>query len=683
MTIKTDFPARRSVLGQTEDRCTQKCCGEVVSPPPGPAHVPVLSGLVPGPVQQSNGPTALHTAWRGDAPAGLSDGPRIRSPRCGVTDVQISPVSSMAQDLDEPDDRSGAVALAPDVEAFLKELCLGLPRDYGLTRERDAIWDCIHGTLVCGPLRVVSFPRRTDHTGWSVEVEFLDRDGKLQRSTFAQIELVTRSGKFVAGLVDRGLAVHASAASVAQLLGKWRAVGHSWRVDGPGWFAGPEGRMSFVQPDGQVHQPKGGVADPIALAPPRLTGTRVTGSLQGWQDEVAARALGNPALIFAISAAVTGPLLRPAGVDTAGFNFFGPPSVGKSLLLRMALSCSGDPARLVPWTAAHTGLHRLSTEAQDGLLPLDGFPRDPDARLIRALLALADDAGAGRTDPARDPDGGSRFRRIVLSTSELPLATSLRRKKKDPPAALALRMIDIPADHGCHGLVGNLQGHADGAAFARSLERSMRRHHGHLLPAFLDRLIADLDQVTADLSDALPRLSAEMESLLPAQETALSGALSRIAERFALVSHAGELAIAFGLLSWPAGTAREAAGLMAHLARPDAQSPVSDAGKSIEAFRGYIERNRDRIIDLGPDRPAGRMEDALGWRDEEHVYLRSEPIRDELAELDAMLDALADCGALKPGGEARSLQYKLPATKVRSRPRVYRVDRTMIEGNSG
>ncbi len=311
--------------------------------------------------------------------------------------------------------------------------------------------------------------------------------------------------------------------------------------------------MSFVRAGGGVHQSCNAAAEPIVLAAPPPAGSQITGSLSGWQDEVAARALGNPALIFAISAAVTGPLLRPAGVDTAGFNFFGPPSVGKSLLLRMALSCSGDPARLVPWTAAQTGLHRLSTEAQDGLLPLDGFPRDPDARLIRALLALADDAGAGRTDPAPDPDGGSRFRRIVLSTSELPLATSLRRKKKDRPAALALRMIVIPADHGCHGLVGNLQGHADGAAFARSLERSMRRHHGHLLPAFLDRLIADLDQVTADLSDALPRLSAEMESLLAAQETALPGALSRIAERFALVSHAGQRADPAGFVALRSG----------------------------------------------------------------------------------------------------------------------------------
>jgi hypothetical protein len=44
-----------------------------------------------------------------------------------------------------------------------------------------------------------------------------------------------------------------------------------------------------------------------------------------------------------------------------------------------------------------------------------------------------------------------------------------------------------------------------------------------------------------------------------------------------------------------------------------------------------------------------------------------------------LFEALSDCGVLKPGGEARSRQYKLPATKVPGRPRVYRFDRKMIE----
>jgi putative DNA primase/helicase len=67
----------------------------------------------------------------------------------------------------------------------------------------------------------------------------------------------------------------------------------------------------------------------------------------------------------------------------------------------------------------------------------------------------------------------------------------------------------------------------------------------------------------------------------------------------------------------------------------------------------------------------------VGWQDRDHLYLRSEPIRDEVAELDDLLAALDDI--LVPGGEARSRQYRMPATKVADRPRVSRVDRSALE----
>ncbi|QDY70444.1 hypothetical protein [Qingshengfaniella alkalisoli] len=72
---------------------------------------------------------------------------------------------------------------------------------------------------------------------------------------------------------------------------------------------------------------------------------------------------------------------------------------------------------------------------------------------------------------------------MMLSTSELPLAYYLRRKNKDVPHALAARIIEIPADPGPHGLLHDLHGYENGAAFARDLDAAMGRHHGTLLPA--------------------------------------------------------------------------------------------------------------------------------------------------------------------------------------------------------
>lgn len=465
------------------------------------------------------------------------------------------------------------------------------------------------------------------------------------------------------------------------MLRTWEGVPHGWRVDAAGWFTDPDGMTSFVRADGRAHQPASADVAPVVHASPATDRPALSGSLDGWQEDVATQALGNPALIFAISAALAGPLLRWSGIDTAGFNVVGPSGIGKSLLLRLALSCGNAPSTLMPWSAAQTGLHRLSAQSQDGLLALDAFPRDPDTRHLKALLAMGDDAASGRILPARDPDGGERWRRLLLSTSELPLSTVLRRKKKGVPAALSTRIVDIREFTTGHGLVAQLHGANDGRQFARRLEASMQRHHGHLLGLFLDRLVNDLAGISAQLDGRIPELTRHLQEHCHAHASGSPACQPAIAERFGLVACAGELAVRFGLLPWPEGTAREAALQMAHLAHNGCPTDGWDDAKALVKIRGFIDRHAGRIIDLeAPPAPApapDRVPDPVGWQDREHIYLRSEPVREELDDLDTMLAAIDDI--LLPGGEARSRQYRMPASKVADRPRVYRLAKAGLD----
>ena len=399
----------------------------------------------------------------------------------------------------------------PDIARFYAEFRRGLPEEYRFNEEEQVIFEPLRLHWVCGPIRVASYPRRVDGSGWSVHVEYLDRDGRLGSHTFPQIELNTGRGKHVADLIDRGLAVHSEPFWTTRLLRAWEDVPHGWRVDAAGWFTDPDGMTSFVRADGRVHQPAGADIAPVVHASPANGRQAVSGNLEGWQKDVTAQALGNPALAFAISAALAGPLLRWSGIETAGFNIFGPSGIGKSLMLRLALSCGSAPSALMAWSAAQTGLHRLSAQSQDGLLALDAFPRDPDTRHLKALLAIGDDAASGRILPARDPDGGERWRRLLLSTSELPLSTCLRRKKKEMPAALSTRIVDIAGHSAGHGLVTKLHGASDSRHFARRLEASMQHHHGHLIGLFLDRLVNDLAGIRARLDDRLTELTCHFQ----------------------------------------------------------------------------------------------------------------------------------------------------------------------------
>ncbi len=495
--------------------------------------------------------------------------------------------------------------------------------------------------------------------------------GKGHMGQFA-MEIMPLPGSLLGGnqhfgtLVDSGLEVYYGAPLVADLLNAWKDHDLSWRVDQAGWFEAPDHKVSFVQSDGKVH---GESAEcQIVLANPLSGRDLIGGTFTEWQLQVAARAIGNPAIIFAISAALAGPLLRLSGLNTAGFNFFGTSGVGKSLLLKIASSCGDAPQAVTTWSAAQTALRSLSAHSHDGLLTLDGFPSDPDSGHLKALRAISEDAGFGRIISDRDPDGANLWRRILLSCSELPLTTILQRKKREIPAALRSRIVDIPAHLGKFGVFDTLHDFPDPTSFARSLEKTLQQHHGHLLPAFLEALQAHLAPITSNLAECIPARARELHAAYPALAP-------QISERLALIEFAGELAINLGVLTWPSMTVRHAVETIAGKIFIGNELTGMDAVGARSRINEFIEHNADRILDLKKTQSEQSHAEAVGWQDSDHVYLRGDPMRDQLEDLDALMDFLNDDTILLPGGEARSLQYKMPAKKVAHRPRVYRFDK--------
>lgn len=661
---------------------------EVDAAPANQAETGFMAPGDPVAVQPSNGPTdavdlldaddvVSDLPWKGgDAIACGDAGP---APRPGASEAAepAAPAPGAEWTADAP--------AAPEPRSHVRDFHAQLHRALAGTGFRfDEVMGCIVNDYgaISGPIRLVNRASRINKTGQCWELEFLDLDDDLHRVAMARATGRTAQGSLDATFRDRNFNYFVAYDHLMDMLNSMKEVPRGWRVDHAGWFIDPKGPASFVRPSGAVHQPPG--ATPVVLHGADRSGPPSPGSLQGWQDEVATLALGNPGLVFAIAAALAGPLLRLAGIETCGFNISGGSGSGKSLFLRLALSCGSDPARLPPWSAAQTGLGHFSARAQDGLIALDGFPRDPDARLIRALLAIADDAGFGRTVLPGDPDGATRWRRLLLSSSELPLAAALLRKRRPPPAALLSRIIELPAPWQQDGVNTAFHGAGDSLSFARRLEATMRRQHGHVLPAFLDRLVADLAAVEADLPRQIAGHVDEIKRLWPGGRMGDARQTHAAAERLALVACAGELAIGWHLLPWPAGTAKAAVLRMAGLALPTGGSGGGPG--SIGRLRDFVGRHERGIIDLDPETAITRRSeedrdlspDQIGWQDQRYLYLRPDVVRDAFTDLDTLLAAWQQEDLLIPGGEKRSLQYKLPATKLAHRPRAYRIDRQKL-----
>ena len=134
-----------------------------------------------------------------------------------------------------------------------------------------------------------------------------------------------------------------------------------------GWV---DGHPAFVLP----HETLGDLiaGERVIYQPERYSPTahsvRTAGSFEGWQQEVAARCVEHPVLMFGIAGSLTAPLLHLLHLESGGFHVYGQTSMGKITMLQVAASVwreGSDPAE------GHVGAFvrkwNLTKNAREGL----------------------------------------------------------------------------------------------------------------------------------------------------------------------------------------------------------------------------------------------------------------------------------------------------------------------------
>jgi hypothetical protein len=184
----------------------------------------------------------------------------------------------------------------------------------------------------------------------------------------------------------------------------------------------------------------------------------------------------------------------------------------------------------------------------------------------------------------------------------------------DPKAAEEIRIAEIPADAGVGlGVFEDLRGEANGADFARALDRALRKYHGTAFSPFLDALVRRQDEIADALRDVRKAFARRYLT-----EDASSQA-RRVAERFALVGAAGELPTRMGITGWQGGAAIVAAGVCfeAWLSQRAGEGNQEERAM-LAQVRGFLERHGvDRLTELwrpvAKDDHAPRAQNLTGW----------------------------------------------------------------------
>lgn len=440
---------------------------------------------------------------------------------------------------------------------------------------------------ICDPLHIVADTLSTEDGSYGLLVTFTTprKPGYAGRAVelfIARADLAGRGEAVIRQLMGYGLAINGPHQN---LLPRYLLEHGAERIIETTTKTGWHRSGDFVLPGRTIGGQSARYRASAAAANPFTQ----KGSLDGWQQHVGSYCQGNPVLIVAVCCALAGPLLEKTQVRGGGLHLIGKSSSGKSLAQLIAASVWGEPERFAgSWDTTVSGMEIAAASRNDTVLILDEISRANPK--IAATLAYMISNGGGKLTMTREREAREvmSWRVLALSSGETSLADHARAAGQHSQAGAELRMIDVDAGNRPYRAFDQVHGMEPGDFHAR-LTQASGQHFGHLGPAFVERL-----QQGATLTD-LPQMFSATQRFFAA-DNAQAG---RIADRFAVMALAGELATEWGFTGWPADTAANACKQLFSEWLAESGSGNLEDRQILRAIREYIEEFGDsRFTDI-------------------------------------------------------------------------------------
>jgi putative DNA primase/helicase len=476
-----------------------------------------------------------------------------------------------------------------------KPSALSLPE--GFRRAADACIEYAAGTdtetgeeiwkVLCSPIEIVAATRDADEKNWGLILRIQTPDGKWHQQAVPRALMVTQSEDLLGALAGLGLRfspVSRIKNALKRMLAMAAPEGRGRAVMNVGWSG-----QQFVMPDGPVGDDGG---ETIVFQPPSpiAHAYRISGTLEGWQDGVATKALGNSRLVFSIAAAFSGPLLQLVDMDSAGFNWRATSSKGKTTLLRAAASVWGGGGRhgfLRQWRTTDNALESVCLTHCDTFLALDEISQVSAKAAGIIAYMIANGQSKARSGKSGDARPIYEWKTTFLSSGELSLEDKIAEAGGRSTAGQMVRVIDLPADAGAGmGVFEELHGAEGPAEFVKLLRDESTKHYGHAARAFIEKPTSDIDGSCTLVSSLIGDF---VGTVCP---VGADGQVQRVAERFGLMAAAGEIAARWSILPWPQSTATKAArDLFREWLKARGGSGPIEVKLAIEKIREIIERD--------------------------------------------------------------------------------------------
>ena len=472
----------------------------------------------------------------------------------------------------------------------------------GLYRQTKAKNGEIQTELIAGPIWIVAIAYGNHKDNWTALIEFQDIDGHSHKLPCGRNRFHERGNGLVSELAGLGLyVVPGKEQKLLQYLVDCKPATRLHAVDRLGWLENE--KLIYARQDNSIGTLiENGKTISIIYKPERhvTIGQALSGSLDDWQINIAEKVYSENMLFFALCLSFAPPLLKPAQMDSFGFNLSGGTTKGKTTALQTAASVWGngaDPAAapessfIKRWNQTANALEGLAGEHMDGLLGLDELGTCPVKDFEYVVYTIFGGLGKGAMDVYRQLKPRRSWRIIGLSTGELTVPEKLEQSGRKAKGGTLVRFPDIPFQ-----LSDKIT-----AADIDTLKRACSLYHGVAGKKYLEYLVNEYADFSAFSKDIRERLDIATTILNESMSQKMGVEQVRCAKRFALALMGGGLAKAANILLCDSQRIQDAvtATFRAYL---KASPGISDGERGMLAVRDFILRHQSgRLIQIAAD----------------------------------------------------------------------------------
>lgn len=394
-------------------------------------------------------------------------------------------------------------------------------------------------------------------------VRFTDTFGNERESVIMMADIVKNQNTVLAVLVDQGLTLYRANAQggnghVAEFIRTKDVERRFMTVDAYGWVRLGE---EFIIPNATI----GSTKEREIVFNGDAEGAPIydhAGTLEQWQNTIGMNAKYSSRVAFAVCMAFASPLLKFTTEPSGGFHLVGESGTGKSTALRALCSVwaqvlEGGGEMSPKWNATANGIENAAKNHSDLPLILDELGQGENGKLNveQVLYMLGNGAGKGRMKQDSKARALNVWRLLFMSAGERTAADMMERLRKDIATGANVRMATIEAcPEGGFGVFETLPRGMTAKELAMAFSEDGSKYYGTAGIAFMKAFIDDVKR-RGGVSAMSVYIKECVKQWTDVHTKNYDSLIQRVANRFALVAVAGELAIEYGVLPWDTGDA--------------------------------------------------------------------------------------------------------------------------------